>query len=128
MNQYGKEPFFGRIKKSLLFHIILAGLAGALFYGFFHILLQAAFLYRVSESVDQNIRALTQKKEELEAKIKELETNEALERNAKESLGLKKPGEEVVVVVPGKKNVQSVSSPQPRIGVWERIKQFFFSL
>ncbi|TSC78774.1 MAG: hypothetical protein G01um101433_106 [Parcubacteria group bacterium Gr01-1014_33] len=128
MNQYGKKPFFGRIKKSLIFHIVLAGLAGALFYGFVHILLQAAFLYRASDSVDQNIRALSQKKGELEASIKELETNEALERNAKESLGLKKPGEEVVVVVPGKKNSENVLSPEPRTGVWERIKQFLLSL
>ena len=57
---------------------------------------------------------------------RELETKEGAERDAKERLNLKNPGENVVVVVEKKKEIPEVT-PRAQF-FWERIGRFFAAL
>ena len=50
------------------------------------------------ESLKEEIRVLEEKKKELEEKSSKAESREYLEKIAREQLGMKAPGEEVVVV------------------------------
>lgn len=85
--------------------------------------INALSMRRESEDVNHKITELQQKKAQLEAYLQELQTKEALERRAKERLNLKKPGEEVVVVIPAEKKEESQTPA--KISMWEKIKQFF---
>ena len=83
---------------------------------------QALSLHSELDSTQKKIEEVTRKKEELEHRIVELQTPEAVEREAKERLNLKKSGENVVVVVPEKKEV----SPKSNLEYfWGKIKNFF---
>jgi len=53
---------------------------------------------------EEKIQALQKKSQELKAKILQIGSENYLEKEARERLGLKKPGEEVVVVLPPEKN------------------------
>lgn len=75
-----------------------------------------------SEEITKKIGELQYKKQQLEAALVEIQTQEAIEREAKARLNLKKPGEEVVVVVPEKK----ISAPQPEpVRFWSRVMLLF---
>ena len=75
-----------------------------------------------SEEMTRKIEDLERKKKELELAIAEIQTREAVEREAKTRLNLKKPGEEVVVVVPEKK----VSASQaPPTSFWSKFISLF---
>lgn len=50
------------------------------------------------ETLKKEIQILEQKNLELKTKVSQTETEDYLEKVAKETLGLKKPGEEVVVI------------------------------
>lgn len=69
---------------------------------------------------EEKIIELNQKKAELEAYIAELQSREAIEREAKERLNLKLPGEEVVIVVPEKDSPEEAPK-----NIWDKIKSFF---
>ncbi len=75
-----------------------------------------------NELHDLNVRAgeLRQKGEVFEGSLNELKTPEAVEREAKARLNLKRPGEEVVVVVPGKAEISATSSG----AFWEKLLKF----
>jgi len=75
-----------------------------------------------SAEMTAKIEELKETKQKLEARLAELQTKEAVEREAKERLNLKKPGEKVVVVVPEKKD--SAASTPP-LTLWEKIISFF---
>lgn len=78
-------------------------------------------------------RAIARERRGLEARIRELEAEterlrqavaasaspEAVERLAKEQLGLKRPGEEVVVIVPEREG-----TPLPRGGAWRFLPEW----
>jgi len=55
------------------------------------------------ESLKKEIQTLEEKKQQLEAGISQTGKEEYLEEAAREQLGLKKPGEEVVTVLPPEK-------------------------
>ena len=124
--QYPSKTWWSRIKSSLLINILFFGVVGAVGYGFFNTLERATTLYRESAALEEKSKEFVKKKEKLEAAIREWDTVEAKEREAKDKLNLKKPGEEVVVVVPEKKdeniNVHAASSTN----FWARVKKFFF--
>lgn len=83
---------------------------------------QAVVLRQEAKNAERKVEELTRKKAELEAYLAELQTPEAVEREAKERLNLKKKGEEVVVVVPkDEKEDASVVS----VTFWQKIKSFF---
>lgn len=81
------------------------------------------FARQHSAEMAQKIEELRKTKKELEDQIAEIQTKEAVEREAKERLNLKKPGEEVVVVVPQKEEEEKLKE-KPH-SFWEKIMLFF---
>lgn len=81
-----------------------------------------------AEDTQKRIAELTHKKQELEQYLAELETAQAIEREAKERLNVKRPGEEVVVVVPEQKKEERVEEARNDT-FWEsfrkKIRSFF---
>ncbi len=66
---------------------------------------------------------LAQRKEELAAKLKKLETQEGVEAEVRQTLQVAKPGERVIVIVDPK---QPTTSPLgQRTGFWERVVGWF---
>ena len=57
-------------------------------------------IHRERQAIASKIQSLQAEQRRLEAAIEALSSEEAVERQAKEKLNLKQPGEEVVVVVP----------------------------
>lgn len=70
---------------------------------------------------ENKIAALKEKNQALQAKIVELDTPQAVEREAKDHLNLKMSGEEVVVVVPE----QDQALPSAPHRFWDFIKKLF---
>ena len=125
VNQY-QESLWIRTKHSLLFNMFLLFLAGGLLLGFINIIRQAIYFKDQSEVLNQRVAELTQKKQELEAHIAELGTAQVQEREAKGRLNVKKPGEEVVVVVPEQKKQEGTGAAVPvPASFWKRIEMFF---
>lgn len=78
------------------------------------------------EALKKEIQILEKKKQELEAGISQTEKEEYLEKEARERLDLKKPGEEVVAVLLPEKNPEEKTAKEknfwdPRTW-WEWIK------
>ena len=113
------------LKNSLLFNAGLFLLMLILAYASYGVVRQAIGLKKEASDTSQKITELTGKKQDLEEKIAELQTQQARERTAKERLNLKNPGENVVVVVPSEKN--NASSTQS-FGWWDRFKNFWKNL
>ena len=74
-------------------------------------------------NLKQEIALLEQRKKELEEKKSQIKSNEYLEEVAREELGLKKPGEEVVVVQEEKP--EQKKEIEEKKSWWERIKSFW---
>lgn len=110
-----------KAKKSIIANTILAILVFVVGFSAFDMISQSLGFREEAEDAENKVRELTMKKEELEAYLRELETPEAAEREAKERLNLKKKGEEVVVVVPKEEK----ELPPAESGFWEKIKSFF---
>lgn len=66
------------------------------------------------EALRKEIQILEEKKQELEAGISQTKGEEYLEKEAREKLGLKKPGEEVVAILPPEKNEEDYNPPTTR--------------
>ena len=109
-------------KKSLIVNIALILVALAASYHAVRMVHNAMVMRIRSSETTQKIEQLKLEKKELEAQIMELQTKEAIEREAKERLNLKNPGEQVVVIVPEKKDNPS---PSPNVSLWEKFKSFF---
>lgn len=56
------------------------------------------------DQLKEEIRKAEEKKQQLQAKLYQSSQEEYLEKEAREKLNLKKPGEEVVAVIPAEKN------------------------
>ena len=69
--------------------------------------------------LEKEIQTLEEKKQKLEAGVLEQGTQDYLEKEAREKLGLKKPGEEVVVVLPPKET--SEGKTQKNKTFWQKI-------
>ncbi len=69
--------------------------------------------------LETEIKTLEEKKEKLQAGISAGESESFLEKEAREKLGLKKPGEEVVVVMPPKET--SEGKTQEKKNLWQKI-------
>ena len=128
VNQY-QESFWIRTKHSLFFNMFFLFIAAGLLWGLINIIRQAIYFKDQSEVLNQRVAELTQKKQELEAQIAELGTTQVQEREAKGRLNVKKPGEEVVVVVPEQKKQERVAAPTPAApSFWKRVEMFFNEL
>lgn len=102
--------------------MLLVTVAAGISYSASRMVRDAFVLREQSAEITQKIEELTKKKHELETYLAEIQTKEAIEREAKSRLNLKKPGEKVVVVVPEKKETAIVAEPQ---NWWTKIKRFF---
>lgn len=109
------------IKRSIFINILLFIFAALVLYGALGMVKQAVEFWREAENSRLQIRGLTQKKEELERYLEEIRTPQVIEREAKERLNLKLPGEEVVVV-PEERPREPVADPR---GFLKRIKPPF---
>lgn len=67
----------------------------------------------------KEIQVLEEKKQKLKAGILKQGTEDYLEKEAREKLGLKKPGEEVVVVLPPKENQEKQAKEKKNF--WEKL-------
>lgn len=101
--------------------ILLVALAAAVGYGAARMVLNAMALRGESRETQKQIEELLARKKELEARITELQDEEAIRREAKERLNLKLPGENVVVVVPEKQ--EASDAPQSN-GILDRVINF----
>ena len=109
-------------KKQLIINIALIIVAMILSYSAARMVRNVMITREQSAEMTQKIEQLKLKKQELEAELAEIKTKEAVEREAKERLNMKKTGEEVVVVVPEKKDDEVYAQPK---SLWTKIKSFF---
>lgn len=110
-------------KKSLLIHIAFFMITAAITYGTYYMVSYSLALRAESRNTQEKIKELTETKKQLEARLLEMQTPEAVEREAKEKLNLKKAGESVVVVVPEEEKKKEVAPAS--IGFFEKISLFF---
>jgi len=71
------------------------------------------------ENLKSQIRELEEKKTKLQSVVSSSENPEFLEKEARDKLGLKKPGEEVMVVLPPKK--EEASTTVERKNFWQQL-------
>lgn len=112
-----------KIKKSPTLNLLLILAAIWVGYGSYKMISRALALQKEAGERQKEVEELARKKAELEAYLAELQSQEALIREAKSRFNLKLPGEEVVVVVPPEKNLEETKE-----AFWERIKSFFHNL
>lgn len=100
---------------------VLAVLAGFLGWSSLKVFERYRGLKTERIKLEEKMRSLEAERLVLEEQIRELESPQGIERLAKEKLGLKNPGEEVVIVVPEER---PESSAEIRPGFWAEIKQW----
>ena len=111
-----------KIKNSLPLNILIAFGAIGVLSGLWKIAAESNSLEAELRATGAKLDALRVEKSQLSARLAELETPEAIERQAKEKLNLKMKGEMVVVVVPERVSDEATSTPQT---FWIRVKTFF---
>lgn len=79
---------------------------------------------------EQELAALVKERERLEAEITYLKSAGALEREAKTRLNLKRPGEEVVIVVPEQERAHSATSVSAggQTSLWDSVREWLLRL
>ncbi|MFY9462746.1 MAG: septum formation initiator family protein [Candidatus Sungiibacteriota bacterium] len=110
-----------KIKTSLPLNILIAVGIIAAASGLFKIAREVIILRSEYAATRAQIEVLRNERPLLSARIAEMETAEAIEREAKGRLNLKKKGEQVVVVVPEK----AVEITMPNASWWLRVRDFF---
>src|SRR3989344_5566174 len=88
------------IKNSFLINVIFLLLVFLTAYGAFKLVREAKDINKESQKLEERAAKLVLRNQELGRNLAELETEEAVEKRAKERLNLKLPGEQVVVVAP----------------------------
>jgi len=76
------------------------------------------------ETLEKEIQILEERKQELEAGISQAGTEDYLEKEFREKLGLKKPGEEVVVVKPPPEGY-NLPTAHPEESAWQKLENFW---
>lgn len=113
---------WGKIKSSVPLNMLFVCLVVAVAIGAVRMMRETTALWREARKGKEKIAALAARKAELMTRIAELEAPEAIEREAKEKLNLKKRGETVVVVLAGRQADQN--NPE-RAGFWGSAVSFF---
>lgn len=65
------------------------------------------------------LAALDARKATLSATVQDLDTTRGKEESVRETYGVAKPGEDVIIVVPKKE-----TTPPPQMTFWDKVKQF----
>lgn len=110
------------IKNSLFLHIVLFIFAVVVGYGSLRVAREGIIAYRERAAHQEKIQSLTEKKHTLEKELARMLAPGVEEREAKERLNLKLPGEHVVVVLPDALKVQQ--SPYTK-GWWPWVRAWF---
>ena len=114
---------------SLFFYILISFLVllitGFLIFTNVNIARRRAELTERAEELRKEIQILEQKNQELQAKIARVGEPDFLEEKAREKLGLKKPGEEVVVILPIKEEVEELVEVEEEKNFWQKIWNWF---
>lgn len=122
------KPNFGGILTSRVFLVIAALALGAVVTGVVNVAIRRSEIEREVEALRADIRQSQGKNDDLQKLISYFSTPEYREREARLRLGLKKPGENVVVV-PGLKDgeLNQKANNQPQLPNWKLWYNYFFS-
>ena len=114
-------PFFTIISGFLILLVV-----GFLIFTNINVALKKVELTERTEELRKEVQTLEQKRQELQAKIARAEDPDFLEERFREELGLKKPGEEVVVIVssPEKEVEEPVKEEKT---FWQKIQNWFLA-
>ena len=119
-----KKKSFQEIFLSVLFVFFTLAIIGLLAVSNFKIRERRKELLAQIETLEKEIQNAEKKNQELKAGISESQTEDYLEKEAREKLGLKKPGEEVVAI----KKIQSEEKQKEQKeekSLWQKILEFF---
>jgi len=119
-----KKKSFQEIFLSVLFVFFTLAIIGLLAVSNFKIRERRKELLSQIETLEKEIQNVEKKNQELKAGISESQTEDYLEKEAREKLGLKKPGEEVVAI----KKIQSEEKQKEQKeekSLWQKILEFF---
>ena len=119
-----KKKSFQEIFLSVLFVFFTLAIIGLLAVSNFKIRERRKELLAQIETLEKEIQNVEKKNQELKAGISESQTEDYLEKEAREKLGLKKPGEEVVAI----KKIQSEEKQKEQKeekSLWQKILEFF---
>ena len=103
----------------IILGILFFAIIGFLAFSNFRINKKKIELQSQADSLKKEIQILEEKREQLRAGILEGESETFLEKEARDRLGLKKPGEEVVAVLPPKET--QGTSTQENKTFWQKI-------
>ena len=118
-----KKKSFQEIFLSVLFVFFTLAIIGLLAVSNFKIRERRKELLSQIETLEKEIQNVEKKNQELKAGISESQTEDYLEKEAREKLGLKKPGEEVVAI----KKIQSEEKPteqKEEKSLWQKFLEF----
>jgi len=119
-----KKKSFQEIFLSVLFVFFTLAIIGLLTVSNLKIRERRKELLSQIETLEKEIQNAEKKNQELKAGISESQTEDYLEKEAREKLGLKKPGEEVVAI----KKIQSEEKQKEQKeekSLWQKILEFF---
>jgi len=119
-----KKKSFQEIFLSVLFVFFTLAIIGLLAVSNFKIRERRKELLAQIETLEKEIQNAEKKNQELKAGISESQTEDYLEKEAREKLGLKKPGEEVVAI----KKIQSEEKQKEQKeekSLWQKFLEFF---
>ncbi|MBI2952958.1 MAG: septum formation initiator family protein [Chloroflexi bacterium] len=130
MNRRGRGQQNKLAGKRRLIVAVLVAVLGLLLFSFSSLALSGYRLNQQAESLQQEIQALKAKNEELQKQSRYLESDEGIEKMAREQLGWVKPGETGIVTVPSKAQVTGTSTSPPSqsrvVPNWQRWWDLFF--
>lgn len=113
-----------RVKQSIFLNILFLIVAAFASYGAMRMVLRALAVKNESALIDAEIAKLKEEKARLEAAIAELKTPYAAEREAKERHNLKRPGEEVAVIL--SESADDKTTEEAKNTIWEALKKRIF--
>ena len=119
-----KKKSFQEIFLSVLFVFFTLAIIGLLTVSNLKIRERRKELLAQIETLEKEIQNAEKKNQELKAGISESQTEDYLEKEAREKLGLKKPGEEVVAI----KKIQSEEKQKEQKeekSLWQKFLEFF---
>ncbi len=110
-----KKRSWQNIFFSVLISVLVLTVVGFLVVANYRISQKRSLLNARIDQLQEEVRAMQEKKQQLEAQLNQSAQEEYLEREAREKLNLQKPGEEVVMVLPEQ---TEESQPEEKIKQW----------
>jgi cell division protein FtsB len=95
--------------KRFLVIAVTLGVVGFFAQGVYQLYKKSTFIHEERQKKEETLKALVAERQRLESEIEFLKSQSAIEREAKSRLNFKKPGEEVVVVVPEEKPAEEMA-------------------